>query len=90
MTFDVQVSRTFEKAYRRLDRNLQRRVRNALERLREDPRSPRPGADIKLLHGTDPLKHRLRVGDYRVVFVVDGRRVLVLDVFPRGKGYADW
>lgn len=90
MTFDIRVSRTFEKGYRRLEKDLQRRIRNALERLREDPRTSRPGADLKLLRGTSPPKFRLRVGDYRIVYAIEGKQVLVLDVFPRGKGYADW
>ena len=47
----------------------------------------RSGADIKPLKNTNPLKYRLRVGEYRIIYVVKDDAVPVIDVFKRGKGY---
>jgi mRNA-degrading endonuclease RelE of RelBE toxin-antitoxin system len=63
-------------------------LRDALRRLRSDPR--RPGAlDVKLLRSTRvPPPWRLRVGDWRAVYVIDGSDVVVLRFFHRSEGYA--
>ena len=87
MTYEVVVSRTFERAFQRLPKDTQKRIRKALQELESDPRTPRPRADIKPLHGTEPQKFRIRVGDYRTVYAVQANRVLVLDVFSRGREY---
>jgi len=62
----------------RLDVRAQVRVRAAVETLRENPR--RPG--VKKLTGRG-LEHRLRVGDYRVLFEIHDDVVLVLVVAVR-------
>ena len=65
------------------------RVKAALRRLAEDPRTSRSGTDLKKLKGTHGRQdlYRLRIGDYRAVFAIVGREVLVTDLFPRGSGY---
>ena len=83
----ILISKSFQKEFRKLQKDLQDRIREALKRLEENPFDARPGADIKLLENTDPKKHRLRIGDYRIIYFVDGNTVKVLDVFHRGKGY---
>jgi mRNA-degrading endonuclease RelE of RelBE toxin-antitoxin system len=85
----VLVSATFARTFRELPATTQQRIRDWLNALSEDPRTPRPGADIKPLAATDPLKHRLRVGRYRVVYVIEKRVVKVLDVFQRGRSYRE-
>lgn len=70
---------------RRLDRPVQKRVVNALDRLVGDP----PLGDVVKLAGTDD-EYRLRVGDYRVRLTRDSAgTVLVLRVLPRGRAYRD-
>lgn len=87
----VLVSRRFQRKFRKLSGQERSRIREGLSALEEDPLTPRPGADIKPLSGTTPPKHRLRVGDFRVIYVVDTERdeVRVIDVFRRGRGYRD-
>ncbi len=87
MAFRVQVSRTFERRFRKLPGPDQERLRKAFARLAEDPFQPRSGADIRKLEGTDPPKYRLRVGDCRVIYAVVGEEVKVIDVFRRERGY---
>jgi mRNA interferase RelE/StbE len=80
-----------ESAQRRLDR-IPNPTRSYIERriaaLSEQPRPP----------GAIPLKNdphrrwRLRVGDWRVLYVIDDRErtVLVTNVLPRGEAYRDF
>jgi mRNA-degrading endonuclease RelE of RelBE toxin-antitoxin system len=57
--------------------------------LAEDATTKRAGADIKRLVKTRPVKHRIRVGQYRVIYRVDGDEVRVIEVFARGRGYRE-
>jgi len=83
----VVVSQTARKALEAMPAKERRRVKEALERLGEDPYRPRPGADVRPLAATDPPKWRLRVGGWRAVYVVAGDEVRVIEVFRRGRGY---
>jgi len=69
--------------YRRLRGELRERVRAAIDGLELDPRPP--GA-VKLV-GRDDF--RVRVGDYRIVYAVDGgdRLVIVARIAHRREVY---
>jgi mRNA interferase RelE/StbE len=70
---------------RRLDRPVQRRIVEALDRLVGDP----PVGDVVRLAGVDD-EWRLRVGDWRVRFTRDDEQlILVTRVLPRGRAYRD-
>ncbi|GBR72538.1 toxin RelE [Candidatus Termititenax aidoneus] len=43
--------------------------------------------NIKTLQGEYKGLCRLRVGDYRVVFDVKEKEIIIVDIFARGKGY---
>lgn len=62
---------------------------HAVDRLGEDPVSPRSGLDVLRLAGYPPHSFRLRIGDYRILYHVDidTRTVTLIDVFHRGRGY---
>ncbi len=85
----VLVSGTFQRQFRALPASVKRRVRAALKQLEDDPVTKRPKVDIKALRDTSPPKHRLRVGDYRIIYRVDGKVVRVIEVFRRGRGYRE-
>jgi len=65
------------------------RVKRSLRVLASDPFTPRPGADIKRLRGTNGRQDlfRLRIGKFRAVYAVVKKEVLVTDLFERGAGY---
>jgi mRNA-degrading endonuclease RelE of RelBE toxin-antitoxin system len=86
---NVVVSKTFARQFSALPKTAQRRIRTALVALGEDPLTPRSGADIKLLTATEPPKRRLRVGTYRLIYVVEGRIVKAIEVFARERGYRE-
>jgi len=71
----------------RLPEEDRKRCVNALRMLKEDPFKSRPGADIKKLKGRDKTLYRLRVGDYRFEYFVEGNTVYVVEAFRRGRGY---
>ena len=85
----VLLSTTFEKQFRDLPTEDQRRNRRKLAALEQDPLAPRAGADIKRLAGTQPPKHRLRVGDYRIIYAVERAEVRVIEVFRRARRYRE-
>jgi mRNA interferase RelE/StbE len=87
--YSVLVSRTFEKQFHTIEEDARSRIRKALEGLSSDPFTPRPGMDIKALTATRPKKHRLRVRNYRIVYVVEDKTVRVIEVFKRGRGYEE-
>lgn len=68
---------------RRLDPPVMNRVLDAIDRLCADD----PVGDVRRLTGRP--ESRLRVGDWRVLFVRDDQRraVRVLRVLPRGRAY---
>jgi len=74
----IDYSHQAKKAIARLDRALKRRVRMAIEKL--------PGGDVKKLKGFS-IAYRLRVGDYRVLFDMEGNEIKVTNVLPRGEAY---
>lgn len=73
---------------RELDPRQRERLRIRGGNLEADPFRPRPKADIKNCgkhHGV--IFYRLRVGDFRAVYVVERDEVKVSEIFRRGRGY---
>ncbi len=65
-----------------LDKGIARRVKQAVERFAETG-----AGSVKKLQGIDPPEYRLRVGDYRVRFELDGETVRILRVRNRREAY---
>lgn len=66
-----------------------RRVKEVLRQLGDDPTGVAHGVDVKELRPTEaiPRAFRVRIGDWRVVFVLTPREVIVIRIFPRSEGY---
>ena len=77
------ISAAAHRQIRRLLPTLQARIDEAIARLTEDPRPP---GSLKL---TGREGHRIRVGDYRVLYRIDDdqRQVLVFRVMARDEVY---
>lgn len=86
MPYAVHLGDRAERQVQRLSTAAQKRIHASLEALKVDPFQPRPKADIKLLGG-GAMGHRLRVGDYRIFYVVDGGDVYVTQVRHRSHAY---
>ena len=88
MSFSVLVSKTFQKKFYKLQKDFQNKIRKSLRELQNDPFTSRPVCDVKTLKDTQPKKYRLRVGDYRVIYIVENKEVKVIDLLKREAGYS--
>lgn len=86
-SYDVQFAPAAARTFRKLEAPLRSRLRKALERLAADLASPGRvrGKAVKTVHGVSDSFHRLRVGDYRVMYDVlpEDRVLLVLGIVHR-------
>lgn len=71
--YSIEYDRSAVKELKKLDRQVVRRIRPAIDALAEDPR---PVGSRQLVGQTDLL--RIRVGDYRVIYTIQDKRVVVL------------
>jgi mRNA interferase RelE/StbE len=87
VVIEIRYTATALKALRRLPRNVSDAVRQKLLEVAEDPASAR---NVRKLKGREGF--RLRVGDWRVVYVFEGAEgdavaLVVIAVGPRGGVY---
>lgn len=71
MRYSVYILPSAERALGRVGRTQQDRIIAAIRSLADDPRPP----TVKKLSGRDSW--RVRVGDYRVIYEVDDKRIAV-------------
>ncbi|MDB4353739.1 type II toxin-antitoxin system RelE/ParE family toxin [Akkermansiaceae bacterium] len=87
-SWSVVMTKVFKKSLARIDGKVKGRLATALSEIGKDPITVR-GNTIKPL--TRNRKHcwRYRIGDYRLVYLadVDLRRVVLLQISPRGEVY---
>jgi len=78
MAYTVTISRSAAKDIRALDDTAQRRVGHVINALADNPRPP----GVQKLSAEDNV-YRLRAGDYRVLYQIVDRQLLVLVVRVR-------
>ena len=74
-TYSVLFKSSADKALQKLPEKVQRRIALAASELADDPR---PAGCVKL-EGEDNL-WRIRVGDYRIVYTIEDKKLIVLVV----------
>ncbi len=74
---------------RHLEPTVKKRIRAALRRLAEDSTGRSNDLDVRELDTSDrlPRAFRLRVGDWRVGFLLRDGAILVMRIFHRRDGY---
>jgi mRNA interferase RelE/StbE len=87
MKYRVLLSETARRQLKSLHIDVQERIKRALTKLNEDPYRSRSKGDIKKLIGPNREYYRLRIGNYRAIYVVEGRDVLVAKILLRSKAY---
>jgi mRNA interferase RelE/StbE len=85
--YKVFLSETARKQLNELSADLQKRIKKSLGNLKEEPFRRRAKADIKKLRGPKRYYYRLRIGNYRAIYVVGGNRILVAKILPRSNAY---
>jgi len=80
MKYRIEYEKTCVKYLKKLDRNTQLRIINAINQL--------PFGDIKKLQGNTE-DYRLRVGHYRVIFsrYEEESLIKIIEISPRGQVY---
>ena len=73
---------SFNRDWKKLSPEVQARLRPCFERLTNDD----PSLDIKRLRGSRN-EFRLRVGDYRVTFMIEADRMLLENISHRKDAY---
>lgn len=89
MKYEILLSQTAVRQLKRLTHDLQKRIKKALLELKTEPIKPRAKADIRKLKGPKRDYYRLKIGDYRAIYVVEKKSVLVAKILPRSRAY-DW
>lgn len=84
MKYNVLLSDTARRQLKSLHAETQQRIKRALS---EDPYHSRPRADIKKLVGPKKEYYRLRIGNYRAIYVIKEKDILVAKILPRSKAY---
>ena len=88
MNYKVFVSKTFQKKFYQIQKNKQKLIRTSLEELKKDPFKSRTNCDIKLLVDTKPKKYRLRIGELRILYLIEQKHVKVIDLVKRQTAYS--
>jgi mRNA interferase RelE/StbE len=75
MRYTLEFTASAAREFKKLERAVQRRIAPRIDELVKDPIPP--GA--KKLRG-DPDHYRIRVGDYRIIYRIDGNGVAIVVV----------
>lgn len=67
------------KALSRMNVDVKRRIKVAVERL--------PDGDVRQLVDSDIATHRLRVGDWRILYYIENETIWIEKIAPRGEVY---
>jgi mRNA interferase RelE/StbE len=65
-----------------LEKDSVNRIYEGLRKLTKEP----PEGDIKPIKGSDD-HFRLRIGDFRILFEIEGNHAIIEKIRPRGKAY---
>lgn len=84
--YRVELSREAERFYTRCDKPVAKKLDRCFSSLERDPFA---GNNVKALKGSLAGAYRYRVGDYRVVYTVNDREVVVfvITIAQRGNVY---
>ncbi len=87
-TYEVLLSTTAAKEFKSLQKMEQNRIREKLNDLVKDPYNNSHRLDTKKLTGTSRIYYRLRVGDYRIIYLLDEDRIKVVRIATRSDAYS--
>ena len=72
------ITKTAEKSIKRLNEPIKSKIISGIKKL--------PFGDIKKLKGYENY-YRLRIGDYRILYMINDMSLVIVDVLPRGEAY---
>jgi len=88
MSWSIRVSSTAEKYFKKLDKKLQRKIKDKLLAL-SGQQNPLENPQIRALTGELKGFYRLRVGDYRIIFALlkEEKAIAIVNILPRADAY---
>ena len=87
-SYEILVSQTAAKELGALDKPLQERIKEKLRELAKDPSNTNGRLDVKQLSAKGRNYSRLRVGDYRIIFFLEGMNIKVVRIAKRSDVYS--
>jgi mRNA interferase RelE/StbE len=86
--YEVVFTKSAQKYIQKQDTNTRKRIRKAIIDLAEDPYDNITN-DIKLLKGKTKVAYRLRVGNFRVIYRLKEKHLIIniLEIDSRGQIY---
>ena len=91
MSFTVMLSPDARKYLDSLDKKRVKNIKTHLKELEKNPFIPRAGCDIDIVGGSGrPPMYRLRIGNFRAVYFVDGKSgaIYVTNLFQKKRDSA--
>ncbi|MFH0927204.1 MAG: type II toxin-antitoxin system RelE/ParE family toxin [Candidatus Micrarchaeota archaeon] len=86
--FLVYISQSAREQFSSFEPSMQKRLKKSMQNLSINPFSSHSGCDIKKLNGNlIPPLYRLRVGDARALYSVQGTEVKITEIIKRKEGY---
>lgn len=82
MALNIVLTDTPRKYMEKLDRTLQKRIANKLEAIVKEPDNFALSKPLAV-----STQRSARVGDYRILFTVSDKELLVVEIGPRGQIY---
>lgn len=86
MNYKLKVSNRFKKELKKLDKEDIHTIKEALDNLLKDPFASHENI-IPIVDQKNPQMYRMRVGNYRIIYIVQDDEVRVGIIFDRKKGY---
>lgn len=86
MIYRLKVSNRFKRELKKLDKSDILKIKNALDNLLEDPFADNNDVTSIFDHKEPPM-YRLRVGNYRIIYIVTDDDIKAGLIFDRKKGY---
>lgn len=87
--FKVLISETARRQLTGLPPDMRSKIKRKLRKLEEDPYRARAKVDIKKLKGPNKDYFRLRIGNYRAIYVIEENNIMIAKILPRSKAY-EW
>ena len=79
----IKMHKQASKYFDRLDSNTKERIKDGIKGLLENP----PVGNIKELKGEFQGLKRLQIGDFRIIYFIDGELIKITNILPRGDVY---
>jgi mRNA interferase RelE/StbE len=86
MNKKVRLSTKAQKEFKKLPKNVKKRIRTALHDLADNDIKRLDVKKLKGVEGREDL-YRLRVGNYRITYFPEINTIKVIRIIHRGKGY---